>query len=140
MSAMLGLWRLAALCLLWSAVAFAQRHSSMPYPPDETHTGPAWFVDVAQRAGLTMQNVNGDTATKKYILETTGSGVAILDYDHDGWPDIFLVNGDAFDFEPGHAVPHTSHLYHNNHDGTFTDVTQAAGLAVTGLGPGRLRR
>ncbi len=133
---MLRLRRLAAFFLLWPLIVWAQRSPAPPYPPDATHTGPAWFVDVAPAAGLTMQNINGDSATKKYILETTGSGVAILDYDHDGWPDIFLVNGDAFDFEPGHAVEHTSHLYHNNHDGTFTDVTKAAGLDVTGWGQG----
>jgi len=130
------LWRLSALLLLWSAIVSAQRAPAPPYPPDPTHKSPAWFADVAPHAGLTMLNVNGDTATKKYIIETTGSGVAILDYDHDGWPDIFFVNGDAFDFEPGHAIGHTSHLYHNNHDGTFTDVTKAAGLATTGWGQG----
>jgi enediyne biosynthesis protein E4 len=122
--------------MLWPVVVSAQRSVAKPYPPDRSQTGPAWFVDVAQSAGLNMQNINGDPDTKKYILETTGSGVAILDYDHDGWPDIFLVNGDAFAFEPGHAVDHTSHLYHNNHDGTFTDVTKAAGLDVTGWGQG----
>lgn len=122
--------------LLWPVVVLAQRSAAKPYPPDLSQPGPAWFVDVAQSAGLNMQNINGDPNTKKYILETTGSGVAILDYDHDGWPDIFLVNGDAFAFEPGHAVDHTSHLYHNNHDGTFTDVTRAAGLDVTGWGQG----
>jgi enediyne biosynthesis protein E4 len=114
----------------------AQGTSVRPYPPEPSHSGPAWFIDVAPQAGLTMQNVNGDPATKKYILETTGSGVAILDYDHDGWPDIFVVNGNAFDFEPQHSAPHTSHLYHNNHDGTFTDVTKAAGLDIAGWGQG----
>ena len=83
-----------------------------------------------------MQNVNGDPNAKKYILETTGSGVAIVDYDRDGWPDIFLVNGSAFPFEPGFKTEHTSHLFHNNHDGTFTDVTKHAGLALTGWGQG----
>ena len=83
-----------------------------------------------------MQNVNGGATTKRYILETTGNGVAILDYDHDGWPDIFLVNGDAFSFEPQHTQEHTSHLFHNNHDGTFTDVTKQAGLDLTGWGQG----
>ncbi|GGG91787.1 CRTAC1 family protein [Silvibacterium dinghuense] len=114
----------------------AQSAKSQPYPPNRAHPGPAWFVDVAQTAGLTMQNINGDAATKKYIIETTGGGVAILDYDHDGWPDIFLVNGTAFPFEPHPDTPPTSHLYHNNHDGTFTDVTKQAGLTATGWGQG----
>ena len=143
---MFGCCRRAIFCVLFAAIASAQRPSSAPflpaprprapYLPQPAHTGPPWFVDVAPRAGLTMQNVNGDSATKKYILETTGSGVAILDFDNDGWPDIFLVNGDAFDSEPGHAAPHTSHLYQNNHDGTFTDITKVAGLDITGWGQG----
>ena len=83
-----------------------------------------------------MQNVNGDEATKKYIIETTGSGVAILDYDHDGWPDIYLVNGNALEPTTAQNKNPTGHLYHNNHDGTFTDVTRAAGLTASGWGQG----
>jgi len=83
-----------------------------------------------------MLNVNGDSATKKYIIETTGSGVAILDYDRDGWPDIFLLNGTTLDGEPKPATPPTSHLYHNNHDGTFTDVTAGSGLETPGWAQG----
>ncbi len=83
-----------------------------------------------------MQNVNGDPATKKYILETTGGGVAIFDYDRDGWPDIFLLNGKTLPGEPMPATPPTSHLYHNNHDGTFSDVTKAAGLDAPGWAQG----
>jgi hypothetical protein len=105
-----------------------------PYSSRETHPGPAWFVDVAPEAGLAMENVNGGIDTKTYILETTGSGVAILDYDNDGWPDIFLVNGTSLE---GRASQNpTSHLYHNNHDGTFTDVTRQAGLEFSGWGQG----
>ena len=82
-----------------------------------------------------MTNVFGGVDTKKYIIETTGTGVAIFDYDNDGWPDIFLVNGTTLQgFPPGKAP--TNHLYHNNHDGTFTDVTVKAGLAATGWGQG----
>jgi hypothetical protein len=122
--------------LLLVCAATAQHTSTKPYPPDASHPGPVYFADVAKAAGLTMLNVNGDPTTKKYILETTGSGVAIFDYDHDGWPDIFLVNGSVFDTDPRHGTTHTGHLYHNNHDGTFTDVTKAAGLDVSGWGQG----
>lgn len=101
------------------------------------HASPAWFVDVAGQAGLSMLNVNGGTDKKKYIIETTGSGVAVLDYDKDGWPDIFMVNG-APEGAGRKAVPGgpISHLYHNNRDGTFTDVTRKAGLVVSGWGQG----
>ena len=109
-----------------------------PYPTDQAKLPPAWFVDVATEAGLQMDNVNGGENSKKYIIETTGSGVAILDYDRDGSPDVFLVNGDTLD-APANGGPTTrptSHLYHNNRDGTFTDVTRKAGLTATGWGQG----
>jgi hypothetical protein len=95
----------------------------------------AYFTDEAQKAGLTMKNVFGGVDTKQYIIETTGTGVAIFDYDNDGWPDIFIVNGTTLDPIPGKTPP-TNHLYHNNHDGTFTDVTEKSGLAHTGWGQG----
>lgn len=107
-----------------------------PYPADDSHPAAAWFVDVAPQAGLRMENVNGGVDTKKYIIETTGSGVAIFDYDNDGWPDIFLVNGTTLDAAKERKQQPTSHLFHNNHDGTFTDVTRAAGLEFTGWGQG----
>jgi hypothetical protein len=93
------------------------------------------FEDVAERAGLTMMNVFGGVDTKKYIIETTGTGVAIFDYDNDGWPDIFIVNGTTLESASGAKAP-TNHLYRNNHDGTFTDVTVKAGLEATGWGQG----
>jgi enediyne biosynthesis protein E4 len=93
------------------------------------------FTDIAKKAGLTMHNVFGGTDAKQFIIETTGSGVAIFDYDNDGWPDIFLVNGTTLEGFPSGKAP-TNHLYHNNHDGTFTDVTAEAGLTASGWGQG----
>ena len=83
------------------------------------------FRDVTQQAGIHFVHDNGAFG-KKYLPETLGPGVAFIDYDNDGWPDIFLVNGMDW---PGHTRKHTTpKLYHNNHDGTFTDVTHKAGL------------
>ncbi len=93
---------------------------------------PVVFVDVAREAGLTVPNVWGATDRKRYIIETKGSGLAFFDYDNDGWLDIYLTNGTRLDahWPPGKAP--TSHLYKNNRDGTFTDVTDKSGLARTG--------
>ena len=71
------------------------------------------FVDTAEKAGLTMTQVFGGKDTKKYIIETTGTGVAIFDYDNDGWPDIFLVNGTTLEGFPAGTAP-TNHLYRNH--------------------------
>ena len=124
----------AVAAVLFSAKAFTQQ----PYPATTDHPAPAWFVDVASKAGITVRNVNGSVEAKHYIIEATGSGVAILDYDRDSWPDIFLVNGTTLPGEKskrGGAKP-TNHLFHNNHDGTFTDVTAKAGLVSSGWGQG----
>jgi enediyne biosynthesis protein E4 len=93
------------------------------------------FEDLAEKSGLTMMNVFGGVDTKKYIIETTGTGVAIFDYDNDGWPDIFIVNGTTLE-GASDAKAATNHLYRNNHDGTFTDVTLKDGLTATGWGQG----
>jgi enediyne biosynthesis protein E4 len=93
------------------------------------------FIDLAERAGLTAKMVYGGEHVKKYILESTGSGAAVIDYDNDGWPDIFLVNGSTLEGFPKGQEP-TSHLYRNNRDGTFTDVTQKSGAALAGWGQG----
>jgi hypothetical protein len=93
------------------------------------------FIDISDEAGLTMTNVFGGLETKKYIIETTGTGVAIFDYDNDGWPDIFIVNGTTLEGFPGGKGP-SNYLYRNNHDGTFSDVTLKAGLIAAGWGQG----
>jgi len=93
------------------------------------------FVDVASEAGITATNVFGGKPSSTYILESTGTGVAIFDYDNDGWPDIFLVNATTLEGSSDESAP-TNHLYRNNHDGTFSDVTEKAGLLGTGWGQG----
>ena len=91
------------------------------------------FRDVTQSAGIHFVHNNGAFG-KKFLPETMGPGVAFIDYDNDGWPDIFLVNGMDW---PGHVQKHsTPKLYRNNHDGTFTDVTHKAGLDVELFGMG----
>ncbi|HEX7961219.1 MAG TPA: CRTAC1 family protein, partial [Terriglobales bacterium] len=95
----------------------------------------ASFKDIAEKAGINFEIVSGEKDTKKYIIETTGPGVAIFDYDNDGWPDIFFVNGTKLGTLPKGSEA-SNHLYRNNHDGTFTDVTEKAGLHATGWGQG----
>jgi enediyne biosynthesis protein E4 len=92
-------------------------------------TGPIVFQDIAAKAGLTKWRHVMGTPEKRYILESIGSGVALLDYDKDGWLDIYLVNGSTQAAMDGKAMPPHAALFHNNHDGTFTDVTEKAGVA-----------
>ena len=93
------------------------------------------FADVTATAGLQTRIVYGATGRNTYILETTGTGVAFLDYDNDGWPDIFLVNGTTLDGFPKGQEP-SNHLFRNRHNGTFEDVTRRAGLVQSGWGQG----
>ena len=91
-------------------------------------SGPVVFQDVAEKAHLTSwQHVMG-TPQKQFIIETVGSGVGLLDYDNDGWLDIYLVNGSTYDAENGKAVSPHAALFHNNHDGTFMDMAAKAGV------------
>ncbi len=89
----------------------------------------AKFVDVAAQAGLTLPIIYGGVDKKSYILETTGCGCAFIDYDNDGWLDIFLLNGSRLEGAPEGA---SNRLYKNNRNGTFTDVTAKAGLIRSG--------
>src|SRR5258706_14219110 len=93
------------------------------------------FKEVAAAAGLTAVTVFGGKDANRYLLETTGTGVALLDYDGDGFLDVFLVNGTTLEGFPKGQEP-INHLYRNRRDGTFEDVTARAGLAASGWGQG----
>ena len=91
-------------------------------------SGPVIFEDISEGAGLTHWTHKMGTKEKKYIIETNGSGVCLIDYDNDGWLDIYVVNGSTFDALDGKETPPHAALFHNNHDGTFTDVSAKAGV------------
>ena len=93
------------------------------------------FVNVAREAGLNAKTIFGGEHKNKYLLETTGCGIAFYDYDNDGWLDIFVVNGTRLEGFPKGEEP-ICHLYKNNRDGTFTDVTLRTGLGRSGWGQG----
>jgi enediyne biosynthesis protein E4 len=89
----------------------------------------ARFTDIAKQAGLTQPIIYGAIENKSYIIEVVGCGVAFIDYDNDGWMDLFVLNGTRLEGDPPGA---TNRLYKNNRNGTFTDVTQKAGLTRSG--------
>jgi hypothetical protein len=91
-------------------------------------TGPVVFKDVTHEAGLDKWIHQMGTTEKKFIIEVNGSGVGLLDYDNDGWLDIYLVNGSTYDALTGKTTPPHAALFHNNHDGTFTDAAERAGV------------
>jgi len=102
-------------------------------PPASGRPFRAHFEDIAEAAGLRSPVIYGGAESKKYILEANGCGCAFIDYDNDGWMDIFLLCGTRLDKDPPEA---TNRLYKNNRDGTFTDVTDKAGLRATGWANG----
>jgi len=109
-----------------------------PRPKFSGKPWPVTFTDVAPRAGLTAPTVYGEEYVKRYIVEANGPGIAFFDYDHDGWLDVFVPSGKRLEgFPPGHEPrtdrgEPTNRLYHNNRDGTFTDVTAQSGLTNRG--------
>ena len=114
--------------VLAAALALAAPQGAPQSPPQGIE-----FRDITQAAGIRFVHNTGAFG-KKYLPETLGAGCAFIDYDNDGWPDILFVNGMDW---PGHRrSASTLHLYHNNRDGTFTDVTRQAGLAVEMYGMG----
>ena len=102
--------------------------------PSPAGAFPVRFEDVSARAGITVPTTYGGVSNNRYILETTGCGAAFIDYDNDGWQDLFLVNGTTLDAGSQNAP--CSRLFHNNRDGTFADVTRKAGLERSGWGQG----
>src|SRR3984957_7972543 len=99
-------------------------------------TGPIVFQDIAAAAGLTSWKHTMGTPEKKFIIETNGSGVGLIDYDNDGWLDIYLVSGSTPDAMAGKAPAPKAALFHNNHDGTFTNVADKAGVTNERWGVG----
>jgi hypothetical protein len=124
---------LLAVSTLWmSYIPRPSEGAAAPLPARPA--GPIEFRDVTKQAGIDFKH-NSGAFGKKYLPETMGSGVCVLDYDNDGWQDILFVN--SMDW-PGHKGATKSYpaLYHNNKDGTFTDVTREAGLAIEAYGLG----
>ena len=127
MTALKTLFPLISLVLL-----LAQASSLYSQPP--TAASPVVFTDVTRQAGINWVHDNALSADR-YLPETVGAGCVFFDYDNDGWMDIYLVNSGPSDFFTP-AKPIKNALYHNNHDGTFTDVTDKAGVAGGTFGMG----
>ena len=125
----------------WHVAASAARHASPAVAPAARQRGgTVTFTDVTAAAGLLRaRNVSGSPDNKQFLLEEMGGGAAFFDYDHDGWLDIFLVNGTQLRSEGARQQP-ASYLFHNNRDGTFTDVTEEGRPDPFRLGSGLLRR
>src|SRR5262245_26646199 len=118
----LRITRIFLLLVTCACIAFAQTNASMIH-----------FTDVTKAAGLTFTHYSGAFG-KKYLPETLGPGVAFIDYNNDGWQDLFFTNGKEWPGRTGRGA--TLQLFRNNKNGTFTDVSRAAGLAreVYGMG------
>jgi len=125
-----GMWEAAAL--QEPAFSASTRRSEKALAPEAGFS----FTDIAVEAGLSGAiNVFGGVERKRYLLEEIGCGVALFDYDNDGWPDIFFVNGTRFEgISPQHQP--ANFLFHNNRDGSFTNITEKAGLLRSGWGQG----
>ena len=118
-----------------SGVSLESRAAEAPAAAKPAQDLGVTFVNVARECGLNAKTIYGGEHKNKFLLETTGCGVAFYDYDNDGWLDIFVVNGTRLEGFPAGQEP-TNHLFKNNRDGTFTDVTEKAGLVRSGWGQG----
>lgn len=125
--------RRGSVCLTWLCCILLNPHAIInAQTPRANRTG-VTYTNVAREAGITAPTIYGGENRNKYLLETTGSGAAFLDYDNDGWQDIFLVGGTRLDVSPQTRTS-TNRLYRNKGDGTFEDVTTKAGVADSGWG------
>ena len=88
---------------------------------------------MVKESGLAVKTIYGGEGKNRYLLETTGCGLAFYDYDNDGWLDVFLVNGWRLEGFPAGQEPRC-HLFKNNRDGTFTDVTKGSGSSIAPAG------
>jgi len=113
---------------LWKLGAAAQVRAAVAPTPGSA----VQFIDVAEHAGLNVPNVWGGVEHKRIIIETKGSGIAFFDYDQDGWLDIYLTNGSRLNAHWAPGTAPTTHLFRNNRDGTFSDVTEKSGLGRSG--------
>ncbi|MBL0156998.1 MAG: CRTAC1 family protein [Bryobacterales bacterium] len=130
--------RAVLLCLCIAAMLWGQGMASRGVKPQPRakFSGKPWdskLTNIAAQAGLTAPTIFGNETNVQYISETSSGGIAFLDYDNDGWLDIFITSGTRFENPPPGA---TNRLYRNNHDGTFADVTEKAGLTRTGWAQG----
>jgi hypothetical protein len=129
-----GTWEISASALFISvAVLLCLNYVSGQNSPlrDPRPSPGVTYVNVAWQAGLTAKTIYGDEHRNRYLLETTGTGAAFIDYDNDGWQDMFLLSGTRLDGLPPN-VSSTNRLYRNKGDGKFDDVTDKAGLVRTG--------
>jgi enediyne biosynthesis protein E4 len=121
--------------VLWRSTRSSSPEAGPVTPGTSAARGPVWFEDVTAASGVDF--VHYDSATPMhYIHETIGSGVAWIDYDNDGWPDLFFVQAGPLLNAASSGSPPTHKMYHNNRDGTFTDVTKELGLDQSGFGLG----
>jgi hypothetical protein len=119
-----------------------QAYDAKPKPAPKTIPSPVTgtplgytFLDVAKESGLHTKTIYGGEHKNRFLLETTGCGVAFYDFDHDDWLDLFLVNGTRLEGFPKGEEP-ISRLFKNNRDGTFTDITAKSGMTRSGWGQG----
>ena len=115
------------------ASAFVPKNWGAVSGPSKPQTPFSRFIDVAASAGLTQTMFYGDSAGATYVTEIMGGGCAFFDYDNDGWMDIFILGGRRLEIVPQGA---SNRLYKNNRDGTFSDVTEKAGLRDAGWAVG----